>query len=232
MGIAGNVLAPELIDRKEFIDQQPAAGSSAMHAAQAAAEAASPRRLKRAVDLAKTPEGVVSGSIESLRAQRDALLAHAQALEAARDAPFNPTTAGMLVPDVVTRPDKDKTGGRKRLSDMHGSVTMRNVGGEAQKRRLEAEAAEEEKKEKKRQALEKKDTQQKEAEERAAAFARCEAVCKCGVIPCPWLGFKRCPTCQGIKKGLCKVKACYAARQPLLLGYNPAMGAADGAEGA
>ena len=38
----------------------------------------------------------------------------------------------------------------------------------------------------------------------------------------------RCPTC-GPKKGLCKVRACAAARRPLLLGYNPAVGAQDGA---
>ena len=47
----------------------------------------------------------------------------------------------------------------------------------------------------------------------------------------PWLGWKRCPTC-GPKKGLCKVRACAAARKPLLLGYNPAAEALEGAEGA
>ena len=33
----------------------------------------------------------------------------------------------------------------------------------------------------------------------------------------PWAGWKRCPAC-GPKKGLCKVRACAAARRPLLLG--------------
>jgi hypothetical protein len=66
-------------------------------------------------------------------------------------------------------------------------------------------------------------------EERAAAFARCEAACSCGVVPCPWASWKRCPTC-GPKKGLCKVRVCVAARKPLLLGYNPAVGTAE-AEG-
>ena len=70
---------------------------------------------------------------------------------------------------------------------------MRNLGGEAEKRRLEDEAKEEAAKEKKRMALEKKDAEQKEAEERVAAFARCEAVCVCGVVPCPFAGWKRCP---------------------------------------
>ena len=33
----------------------------------------------------------------------------------------------------------------------------------------------------------------------------------------------------GPKKGLCKVRACAAARKPLLLGYNPAVGSQNGA---
>eukprot|EP00966_Prymnesium_polylepis_P077287 1790191-Prymnesium_polylepis.1 len=98
---------------------------------------------------------------------------------------------------------------------------MRDVGGEAEKRRLEDEAKEEATKEKKRQALERKEAEKKEAEERAAAYARCEAASVCGVVPCPWAGWKRCPAC-GPKKGLCKVRACAAARKPLMLGYNPA----------
>ena len=44
----------------------------------------------------------------------------------------------------------------------------------------------------------------------------------------PWAGWKRCPAC-GPKKGLCKVRACSAARKPLLLGYNPAVDAQEGA---
>lgn len=105
---------------------------------------------------------------------------------------------------------------------LHGSVTMRNVGGEAEKRRLEDEAKEEAAKEKKRQALEKKQAEQLALEQRAAAFELCEAACTCGVVPCPWTGWKRCPQC-GPKKSLCKVRACKAAREPLLLGYNPAV---------
>ena len=41
--------------------------------------------------------------------------------------------------------------------------------------------------------------------------------------------WKRCPAC-GPKKGLCKVRACKAAREPLLLGYNPAVEGQEGAE--
>jgi hypothetical protein len=241
VGIAGNVLAPELIDRSEFIrpaDQQPppsAPGSSAVHAAATSVDAASPTRStrKRAADLAKTPDGMVSGSLESEKAKVARLVEHAQELEAMVDAPFDQKAAGVLVPSVVTRPDKPAGGrsGRKRLSDLHGSVTMQDVGGEAEKRRLEDEAKEAATKEKKRLALEKKEAEKKDAEERATAFARCEAVCVCGVVPCPWKCWKRCPMC-GPKKGLCKVRACAAARKPLLLGYNPAVGAQEGATGA
>ena len=42
-------------------------------------------------------------------------------------------------------------------------------------------------------------------------------------------GWKRCPTC-GPKKGLCKVRACKAAREPLMLGYNPAVEGQEGGE--
>ena len=53
----------------------------------------------------------------------------------------------------------------------------------------------------------------------------------CGVIPCPWAKWKRCLNC-GPKKGLCKVRECVTARKPLLLGYNPAVGAQETTEGA
>ena len=137
VGIAGNKLAPEMIDRSEFIDQ-PA--PMAALATPGAAEPASPRvARKRAADLAMTPEGMVSGSLESERAKVQRLLGHAQELEAMVEAPFDPTAAGLLVPDVVTRPDKEVPGGgRKRLTVMHGSVTMQGVGEEAEQREREA----------------------------------------------------------------------------------------------
>ena len=131
VGIAGNVLCPEMIDRAEFVDQ-PAPGSSDSPAAPAAPAAAaltaaapaaaappSPSTTrKRAADLAKTPDGMVSGSLESEKAKVQRLLKHAQELEAMVEAPFDPTAAGLLVPDVVTRPDKPTGRGRKRLSDL------------------------------------------------------------------------------------------------------------------
>ena len=44
----------------------------------------------------------------------------------------------------------------------------------------------------------------------------------CGVEPCPMAKWKRCPVC-GPKSSLCKIRACSAARKPLLLGYSPAV---------
>ena len=228
VGIAGNVLAPELIDRSEFIDQ-PAAGSSSPPAATSPAAtttdaaASSPRATrKRAADLAMTPDGMVSGSLESEKAKVQRLLAHAQQLEAEAEAPFDPAAAGHLIPEVVTRPDKPTRNGRKRFAALHGSATMQQLGDVAEQRREEDEAAVEATREKKRQTLEKKEAEKLAHEQRVAAFELCEAECVCGVVPCPWAGWKRCPTC-GPKSSLCKVRACVAARKPLLLGHNPAV---------
>ena len=226
VGIAGNVLAPELIDRSEFIDQPPVATPAAVSRDSGGSPARSTR--KRAADLVKTPEGMASGSLESERAKVARLLEHAQELEKELEAPFDPTAANLLIPDVVTRPDKPARAGRKRLSDLHGSTTMRALGAEAEARRLDDEAVAEGVAQRKREALEKKQAAEQEAVEREAAFAKCEAACTCGVVPCPWAGWKRCPVC-GPKKGLCKVRACKAAREPLLLGYTPAV---EGQEGA
>ena len=239
VGIAGNVLAPELIDRTEFIDQPAAAtpGAAAGNslgtpptATAPAAAGASPRatRKRSVAELAKTPEGMVSGSIESERAKVKALREYVQELEAERDAPFNPTAAGLLVPTVVQRPER-RGAGRKRLSDLHGSVTMRNVGDEAEKRRLEDEAARDAVEKKKRQRQEQKAGEEREAVERIAAFERCELGCVCGVVPCPYAKWKRCPTC-GPKSSACKARACVAARKPLMLGYNPAVGGQEEAQ--
>jgi len=72
-----------------------------------------------------------------------------------------------------------------------------------------------------------KDEAKKAKEALEKAFKKCERTCKCKEVPCPMEKYKRCPAC-GVKKGLCKVQACVAARkgdQPLLLGYNPNVGA-------
>lgn len=165
--------------------------------------------------------------MESEKAKVQRLLEHGQALEALLDAPFDPTEAGLLVPDVVTRPNKEGPAGRKRLMAMHGSVTMQAVGEEAEQREREATEQAAAAKAKKQMAVEKKEAERLADVKREADFAVCESVCTCGVTPCPWIGWKRCPEC-GPKKGLCKVRACSAARRPLLLTLTPAVEAVEG----
>eukprot|EP00966_Prymnesium_polylepis_P296448 6848618-Prymnesium_polylepis.1 len=177
-----------------------------------------------------TLEGVVSGSWESEKAKVQRLLEHAQELEAMVEAEWDPTAAGVLVPDVVQRPDKEgPVGGRKRLTAMHGSVTMQGVGEEAEQREREATEQATAAQAKKLQAAEKKEAAAAEAAERGAAFALCEVACACGVTPCPYGKCKRCPVC-GPKNGFCKVRACAAARKPLLLGHTPPVGLLEGPE--
>ena len=163
---------------------------------------------------------------EKAKVQR--LLEHAQELEAIVEAPFDPTGAGHLIPDVITRPDKEGGGGgRKRLTAMFGSVTMQGVGEEADQREKEAKEQAAAAAAKKEQATQKKEAAAAAASERDAAFVRCEIACACEVTPCPYAKWKRCPAC-GPKNGLCKVRACVAAREPLLLGYTPPVGLLEG----
>ena len=220
VGIAGNKLAPEMIDRSEFIDQP---------ALTPGGEPASPRvTRKRAADLAMTPEGMASGSLEAEKAKVQRLLRLAQELEAIVEAPFDATAAGVLNPDVITRPDKvEGAGARKRLTAMHGSVTMQGVGEEAELRQKEAEDQAAAVKAKKQQAVERKEAEAAAASERNVAFARCELACVCKVTPCPYAKWKRCPAC-GPKSRLCKVRVCVAARKPLLLGCAPAVALLQG----
>ena len=88
----------------------------------------------------------------------------------------------MLAPTAVQRPDKARGGaGRKRLSDLHGSVTMRNVSGEAVKRRLEDEAAREAVEQKKRQRLEKRRRTRSARQVSASPLLRGASTAACAV---------------------------------------------------
>jgi hypothetical protein len=108
----------------------------------------------------------------------------------------------------------------KRLTAMHGSVTMQAVGDEAELREREAQEQAEAVLARKQQAADRKEAGVHAARERDEKFALCEVTCVCGVVPCLWVGWKRCLVC-GPKKGLCKVRVCAAARRPLMLGYTP-----------
>ena len=220
VGITGNKLVPELIDRSEFIDQY-AAVAEAEAEAEAATGPSSP--LPPTLDqLAKTPPGVKSGTVTSERGKVQRLLERGRQLElqlqAQRDAPFDPEEAGLLVASVAKKP-KSKSRKRARLSDKNGSMTMQGVREERDERDAEDEALAATRQAKKLLTLAKKEEATNEKAEMEVSFSRCEVSCHCGrrVETCRWAGFKRCPTCSEIKKGACRAKACVAARKPLLL---------------
>ena len=173
------------------------------------------------IELAVTPEGMKSGSVEAMSAKVEALLARAQELEKKSEEPFDPKEAGLLVPKKMDAPGKKKSGKRSRLSAKSGSMTLQDVKGDAAERRAEDKEKEDKQKEKKQKAEEKKAAAASEKEANIAAFEVCEEVCGCAVVPCPWAKWKRCPQC-GPKKGLCKVQGCAAKRKPLLLTMNGA----------
>ena len=104
---------------------------------------------------------------------------------------------------------------------MAGSMTMQDVRGEKDRRNTEEEA------ERARIEANKVEREAKKAAAAAAElemhakFEACEHMCACGIVPCPFAKWVRCPQC-GPKKGVCRVKKCVEARQPLMLTYAPA----------
>mmetsp|Transcript_42056 Transcript_42056/g.89803 ORF Transcript_42056/g.89803 Transcript_42056/m.89803 type:complete len:160 (-) Transcript_42056:30-509(-) len=151
-----------------------------------------------------------SGSVESERAKVRALLAFAQELEEERALPFDPTAAGFLTPDAPMEPTREQRR-VSRLSDLHGSFTLRQLGEEKRRRQEEEREAAEAKEQAKRQRLEVVEAAAVAREVQDQEFARCEHGCKCGVVPWPWAKWKRCPQC-GPKPRVCVVKACVQAR--------------------
>lgn len=124
VGIAGNKIAPELIDRSQFIDGNEAAEMEEEHNLQSPAIV-----RKRSIDeVTATPEGVVSGSSEAMELKLKALKEYAKQLEDEIDKPYDALRGGLLVPEKVAPPERRTT--KSRLSDMSGSVTMRDILGE------------------------------------------------------------------------------------------------------
>ena len=148
---------------------------------------ASPVVTRRAAQLAKTPPGLQSGTVEAERAKAKALLEYATELEEQLEQPFDAKRAGVLVPThatIVRRAPRTKS----RLSDKHGSMTMQDVKGDKNKRKAQdgekaAAAAG-----KRQRAADAKAEVARDKEARDAAFAICEVECACGMIPCPWVG--------------------------------------------
>lgn len=218
VGIAGNVLCPDNIDRSEFIHQAAAERDVA------AAPSASP--VVSVEEAARTPDGVRSGSLEAMKAKIEKLKALAAKYKSKMEAGFDPLEAGLLVPVSAIAgaepgriPDEDEDESaparkRSRLSDLHGSFTLREMRAEKDRRKEAEDGAAEERAQRKQAAAKKKAQEEGETAVRIKAFERCELGCVCGAPPfaCPFAKWKRCPTC-GPKPGLCKVRACVAARK-------------------
>ena len=156
------------------------------------------------------------------KAKFEEMEAYAAELEAKAAAQFNPLSTGLLVPDVITKvPVRAKT--RSKLSDKHGSFTLQDVNGEKKKRVAEDESAADAAAAKRLKAADKKSEAETARADIVMGFEACEHACVCPSKPCAWSGWKRCPAC-GPKKGLCRVRVCIAARQPLALTYVRAEG--------
>eukprot|EP00962_Isochrysis_galbana_P037741 scaffold13255_cov128-Isochrysis_galbana.AAC.5 len=175
-------------------------------------------------------DGVRSGSLEAMKAKVEKLMALAANYKSKMEAGFDPLEAGLLVPVSAIAgagagriPDEDEDESaparkRSRLSDLHGSFTLREMRAEKDRRKEAEDGAAEERAQRKQAAAKKKAQEEGETAFRIKAFERCElgCVCVCGAPPfasaCPFAKWKRCPTC-GPKPGLCKVRACVAARK-------------------
>ena len=97
------------------------------------------------------------------------------------------------------------------MQDVRGEKARRIAEEEAERLRVQANKAE-------REAKKAEAAAQISLEN--SKFEACEAGCTCGLVPCPYAKWVRCPQC-GPKKGICRVKKCVNARTPLMLTYTP-----------
>ena len=137
-----------------------------------------------------------------------------------KQVPVLPKEAGLL----VTTPQRAQEfiSERERLyEEEFGSCTLKDMGAKKKRKR---DAAQKEREridgEKEKRELKKADAANKKLE-LELGYAKCKPECTCGapVGECPMAKFIKCETCNEIKKGLCKVRACVAERkeQPEIL---------------
>ena len=74
------------------------------------------------------------------------------------------------------------------------------------------EEAERSTQQRKDDAAKKKDDAAASKAQQLAAFVACEFKCMCGLTPCPYAKWYRCPAC-GPKSAKCRVRACVEARK-------------------
>lgn len=165
-------------------------------------------------EIAKTPPGARSGSKEALQSKVRALT---EALEMERKRGFSPAEMQLLEPAKLAPKKQKPVRSGHRLNAKSGSMAMNDILGDSKeqeadpKKQADATAA------RKEAAAAKKEAEAAALAELEAKFMRCQDGCKCETTPCQVAGLKRCPTCQKIKKGDCRVQACKDARAPLLL---------------
>lgn len=124
--------------------------------------------------------------------------------------PFDPCAAGLLEPEKIQAPARVPQR-RSRLSDLHGSWTLRNIKDAKRQREQEEREAAEAAAERRDQLPAKRSHDKRLAEEELEAFARCEHGCVCSARPCPFASWRRCPQC-GPKKSVCKKRECVQLR--------------------
>ena len=208
-GWLGCLIAPEEIDRSSFIDQPATAAVAALLAL---GEAPTPVPLTYEQAL-QPPPGVRAGSLAAAQAVNEQLVAY---INQNTHAPLDPVALGLLDPKVAVKKKgtRDKTqieeseGGDAFLRDLAGSARAKQV------RKAEAALQVEGRKQAR---IENKEEAAAAAVAQRAAFDKCKPVCTCGVVPCPQEKMQLCATCKEIKPHACRVRACVAARQPLLL---------------
>jgi hypothetical protein len=201
VGITGNKLRPDLIDQSEFLIDatEPAeAGPS------------SPLRSVTVEDAAATPPGMVSGTPEALQAQLQRVTELAEYLQEKVKAGYDPVAAGLLQPERIKPPERRGT--HSRLSDKPGSFTLRNMAGDKREREEDAERHRAEVEQRKQAMASRMQQQRAAAAEQLQLFEACESACVCGIDPCPFLRWRRCPQC-GPKPSVCKVRACVQKRR-------------------
>ena len=167
---------------------------------------------------------MASDSKEAWQAKAQALLAHAETLEAEMARPFDPKSAGLLAPERVTAPKRKAT--KSRLSDMSGSATLRGIGLKKKRRQAEEAAHAAAAQEKREAAALKKQAEEALRAADIAGFELCEGTrvggnCMC-TPACAYAKWVRCPA-GGPKSSVCRVRACVDARKalaPLLLEYS------------
>lgn len=209
VGIAGNTIVPQMIDRSQFIDRREQDPTS---------PPAQTFRKRSIDDLTATPEGIESGSAASLEHKLKKLKEYTKQLEEEVEKPYDAVRGGLLVPEKVAPPERRTT--KSRLSDMSGSVTMRDILNEKERRKAEEEAAEQAATARREENAKKKALADEQKQAMLAAFERCEFQCNCGLVPCPYAKWKRCPQC-GPKNHACRVRLCIEKRMPLALTYVP-----------